>query len=75
MENQAELLRKSLPSNYLEIFQSEIVGRCNFGYGFSLEDALKEAFHDKEIHTQEEVFAHLHTLIPSRENAFLLREK
>lgn len=75
MENQAELLRKSVPSNYLEIFQSEIVGRCNFGYGFSLEDALKEAFHDKKIHTQEEVFAHLHTLMPSRENAFLLRER
>lgn len=75
MENQAELLRKSVPSNYLKLFQSEIVGRCNFGYGFSLEDALKEAFHDKKIHTQEEVFAHLNALIPSRENAFLLKER
>lgn len=73
MERQASLQRKEIPRNYLNVFQSEIVNRCNFGYGFSLEDALREAFHDKHIHTAEEVFSHMSSLIPSKENAFLLR--
>ena len=75
MEKQSGLLRKNLPSNYLKTFQSEIVERCNFGYGFSLEDALKEAFHDKKIHTQEEVFAHLNSITPTIQNAFLFNKR
>lgn len=75
MEKQFPLQRENVPANYLETFQAEIVDRCNYGYGFSLEDALKEAFHDKNVHTEDEVFAHLNTLIPSRENAFLFRKR
>ena len=62
METQPMLKREELPDDYLEEFQAEIVGRCNYGYGFSLEDALSESFHDKTITTPEEVFAHLETM-------------
>lgn len=71
MEQQGVLCRKSIPAGYLDDFQAEIVGRCNYGYGFSLEDALKEAFHDKTITTQEQAFVHLARLVPSTSNAFL----
>lgn len=74
LENQTPMQRKEIPHDYLDTFQAEIVNRCNFGYGFSLEDALKEAFHDKNVHSPEEVFAHLNQLIPCRENAFLFRK-
>ena len=72
METQPMLKREELPDDYLEEFQAEIVGRCNYGYGFSLEDALSESFHDKTITTPEEVFAHLETMEFNINNAFLL---
>lgn len=72
METQPMLKREELPDDYLEEFQAEIVGRCNYGYGFSLEDALSESFHDKTITTPEEVFAHLETMEFNMDNAFLL---
>lgn len=49
--------------------------KCNYGYGFSLEDALSEAFHDKTITTEEEVFAFLDNIEINQNNAFLLRRK
>ena len=52
-------------------FQSEIVGRCNYGYGFSLEDALSESFHDKNITTEGEAFTHLNNIEFNANNAFL----
>lgn len=75
MEHQPSLKRSEITNDYLNVFQAEIVNRCNFGYGFSLEDALKEAFHDKYIHRPEEVFSHLNHLIPCKENAFLFRKR
>lgn len=74
IEKQDSCLRKSIPDNHLEDFQAEIIERCNYGYGFSLEDALREAFHDKNVCPQEEAFAHLNDLIPCKENAFLFRK-
>lgn len=73
MEHQPSLKRSEIPNDYIDAFQAEIVNRCNFGYGFTLEDALKEAFHDKQIHAKEEAFSHLGDLVPCRENAFLFR--
>ena len=75
METQPPIKRKDVPHNYIDAFQAKIIGRCNFGYGISVEDTVRESFHDRHIHEPEEVFEHLHTLIPSRENAFLLRER
>lgn len=49
IETQPKLTRNDIPDNFLDIFQSEIINRCNYGYGFSLEDALSESFHDKNI--------------------------
>ena len=74
IEKQSGCQREQIPDNYLEDFQAEIIGRCNYGYGFSLEDALREAFHDKRISIPEEIFSHLNTLIPCKENAFLFRK-
>ena len=62
-----------IPDDYLKTFQDDIVEKCNYGYGFSLEDALSEAFHDKTITTEEEVFAFLDNIDINQNNAFLLR--
>ena len=75
ISTQPELKRDEIADNYLEKFQSEIVERCNYGYGFSLEDALRESFHDKNITSEEEVFSFMKTLKIDKNNAFLLRNK
>ena len=75
MELQTVLERKSIPDNYLGNFQDEIVNRCNYGYGFSLEDAIKESFHDKNVITEDEAFAFLETLDINSNNCFLAKNK
>ena len=75
LETQETLKRKDLPSDYIHKFQSEIVDKCNYGYGFSLEDALSERFHDKSIISEAEVFSFLDNLKINKNNAFLLRYK
>lgn len=72
METQPKLDRAKVADDYLDIFQSEIVNRCNYGYGFSLEDAISESFHDKNITKPEEAFAHLQEIEYDINNAFLL---
>ena len=64
-----------IPIDKLEDFQDEIIGRCNYGYGFSLEDALREKFHDKNAITEEEVFAFLENLDINLNNTFLMKDK
>lgn len=75
MEAQPMMKREDVPNDYLDDFQSEIVERCNYGYGFSLEDALSESFHDKNIISEEEVFSFLDSIDLNVDNAFLLRDK
>ena len=75
MELQPILERKNIPENYLEYFQNEIVNRCNYGYGFSLEDAIKESFHDKCIISEEEVFSFLERIEINQNNSFLAKDK
>lgn len=69
------LSRSELPEGYMDKFQTEIVNRCNFGYGFTLQDAINESFYDKSITDYKEVFAHLEHLSLCRENAFLFRSR
>ena len=73
LESQPSLQRKNIPEGYIHEFQKEIVERCNYGYGFSLEDAISESFHDKTIINEEEVFSFLDNLDININNAFLLR--
>ena len=75
IEQQDPLEHSHIPADYLSTFQAEIVDRCNYGYGFSLEDALKEAFHDKYVTSTEEAFAHLHSIQPSIKTAFLFNKR
>lgn len=75
MLTQNELQRKDIPLDYLKTFQKEIVDRCNYGYGFSLDDALSESFHDKNVISEEEVFAFLANLDINLDNAFLMKDK
>ena len=75
LETQEMLERKDLPSDYINEFQSDIVEKCNYGYGFSLEDALSERFHDKNIISEAEVFSFLDNLNINKNNAFLLKHK
>ena len=75
MITQPQLKHEVITDDYLEKFQSEIVDRCNYGYGFSLQDALNESFHDKNIATEQEVFAFLEGLNIDKRNVFLIRSK
>lgn len=75
LENQTHIKRDEISDDYLEQFQNEIIERCNYGYGFSLEDALRESFHDKNIVTEEEAFAFLENLEINKNNAFLMPQK
>ena len=75
METQKMVKRDSIPDNYIHKFQSDIVEKCNYGYGFSLEDALSEKFHDKTVISEDEVFSFLNNLNINKNNAFLLRNK
>ena len=75
MEHQPMLLRKDITPNYLEEFQKEIVDRCNYGYGFSLQDALNESYHDKSISTYLDVFSFLEKIEITSQNAFLEKDK
>lgn len=73
MLSQPELKRDEIPE--LEDFQDEIIERCNYGYGLSLEDAFKERFHDKYAIEEEEVFAFLKNIDINLNNAFLMKDK
>ena len=75
METQPELKRKGVQDNHLEVFQKEIIDRCNPEYGFTLEDAIAESYHDKNITTEEEVFSFLPNLKINTSNAFLIKDK
>lgn len=75
IELQPILKRNDISENYLYEFQKEIVERCNYGYGFSLEDAINERYHDKKVISEEEVFSFIDNLNINKNNAFLLREK
>ena len=75
METQKMVKRDNIPDNYIHKFQSDIVEKCNYGYGFSLEDALSEKFHDKTVISEDEVFSFLNNLNINKNNAFLLRTK
>lgn len=75
IESQPNLSRSKLPDGYIAKFQPDIVLKCNYGYGFSLEDAIAESFHDKNIATEDEVFAFLDSIDINKNNAFLARQK
>ena len=72
LETQPVLKHEYIPT--LEEFQSEIIERCNYGYGFSLEDALSESFHDKTIISEEEIFKCLENVELNTNNAFLAKQ-
>ena len=51
--------RSSLPLDGTKEFQDGIVAKCNYGYGFSLDDALSERFHNKKITDIDTVYRFL----------------
>ena len=71
MESMTSLKREKIETSVSD-FQKDIVERCNYGYGFSLEDALSESFH-KNIISEEEVFSFMNSLNINSNNGFLLR--
>lgn len=75
LESQPKLDHAIISNNYLKKFQSEIVDRCNYGYGFSLQDALNESFHDKYVVNEAEAFAFLESLDVNKDTAFLIKDK
>ena len=75
MITQEELKRKDISDDYLQQFQDEIIERCNYGYGFSLEDAIRESYQDKSITTEDEVFSFLENIEIGNHNAFLMKDK
>lgn len=75
MEQQPTLSREDISHNYLEEFQSGIVEKCNYGYGFSLQDALDESYHDKTISTYVDVFSFLEDIEITPKKASLEKER
>lgn len=78
---QYELLKCSKPLNRSEInnsvveFQNKYFGKAASDLGFTIEDTVKERFHDKNITEWDEAFAHLSDLCPNCSNAFLFNKK
>ena len=66
---------KKIKGNLSKEFQEKIVNRCNYGYGFSLQDAINESFHDKSVVEKEEVYDFLNTLEIGKHNAFLMKDQ
>ena len=75
MCEQPKLIREELKENYLEEFQDSIIKKCNYGYGFSLDDAIRESFHDKNVQDIDEVFLFLKNIDIGKNNAFLAKDK
>lgn len=76
IEQQPMLKRVDIPDNFTETFQRNVIGNCNYGdegFGFQLEDAFKEMYHDKNITTEEEAFECLNNIEIGPNNAFLTR--
>ncbi len=67
--------RKEFSPEFVKNFRQSIVDRDDRGdYSYTLQDIYETMYHDKSITSSEEAFAHLDNLIPSKENAFLLRK-
>ena len=72
-ESEGLQARSSLPEDYGKRFVEEFVQRI---YPWdTLESIEATRFHDKAEMEQREAFSHLDKLIPSRENAFLWRDR
>ena len=72
-ESEGLQARSSLPDDYGKRFVEEFVQRI---YPWdTLESIEATRFHDKAEMEQREAFSHLDKLIPSRENAFLWRDR
>lgn len=63
--------RSSLPLDGTKEFQDGIVAKCNYGYGFSLDDALSERFHNKNITDIDTVYRFLDNMTEEEINNFL----
>ena len=75
MESVPGLKRDTIKDNHLEEFQKEIIARCNPEYGFTLEEAISESFHDKNITEEKDAFSFLPNLESKKETAFLMKDK
>ena len=74
MEKCSEVLkRETLPDGYLDMYQSEIINRS--AYGFTLQAAIDESFHDKTVIDSKEVFSFYDKLKVDHSNAFLLNKR
>ena len=71
MENCSDVLkRETVPDGYLDTYQEEIINRS--AYGFTLQAAIDESFHDKSVVEPAEAFEHIDNLNPNINNAFLI---
>ncbi|MDD3340044.1 MAG: 1-acyl-sn-glycerol-3-phosphate acyltransferase [Lachnospiraceae bacterium] len=73
LENQKISSRKNIPEGYLQEFEDEILGRCNYESGMAREDLERERFHDKRITNPQDAFVFMDKLKPCINNAFLFR--
>lgn len=64
--------KSQIPNDFYEKFLADRIAEWP---GFTLEEVLRKAYKDSEITPPDEAFAHLKKLIPSKENAFLLRNR
>lgn len=64
--------KDEIPNDYYEQFISEKLEEWS---GFTYEEVQEKRYINKEITSPDEAFAHLDNLIPSKQNAFLLRKR
>ena len=67
-------LRKDLPNNYLQAFFDNIFLN-NKTTSYNKQDVINTMYHDKNITPIEDVFAHLNTIHPTMQNAFLFNKR
>lgn len=66
--------RKDIPENYRQTYIDSIIND-NKDTSYTEQDVLDTMFRDRSITTDEEVFAHINTIHPTMQNAFLFNKR
>ena len=66
--------RKDIPENYRQTYIDSIIND-NKDTSYTEQDVIETMFRDRSITTHEEVFAHINTIHPTMQNAFLFNKR
>ena len=66
--------RKDIPENYRQTYIDSVIND-NKDTSYTEQDVIDTMFRDRNITTNEEAFAHLSTILPTVQNAFLFNKR